>query len=205
MLLALEPGIETDIEATCGGLGRPLTGRDRRRLWRKLRQWEASRSQKTATWRLGGNAAKWVGEAAKRTQQGGDALKDQNPVGRGKALEVKETITGMAEQDGHAEHCASLGGENGRAMGVAKCVTTEWGAEGAEHGPALTTVERIPERVRDAALHEPCSGCAMPCSGSGEEWEQARGVVNGATAEWGAERAGHGSALTVAEGILGRV
>ena len=48
MLLALEPGIEVDIRATCGGLGQPMTGRDRRRLWRKVRQWEALRGRKVA-------------------------------------------------------------------------------------------------------------------------------------------------------------
>ena len=41
VLLALEPGINVDIEATCGGLGRTLTGRDHCRLWCKVRQWEA--------------------------------------------------------------------------------------------------------------------------------------------------------------------
>ena len=40
VLFALEPGAEVDIRATCGGLGRTLTGRDRRRLWRKVREWE---------------------------------------------------------------------------------------------------------------------------------------------------------------------
>ena len=51
MWLALEPGIEVDIGATCNGLGRALTGRDRHRLWRKVQQWEAFRAQKTLTYR----------------------------------------------------------------------------------------------------------------------------------------------------------
>ena len=205
MLLALEPGIEVDVEAAYGSLGRPLNCQDRRRLWRKLRQWETSRSRRTATWHFGGKAAKWVGEAVERTEQGDNALMDQNPAGRGKALEERGPITKVAKQDCRAKHCLRLGGESGRATSVANGVVTEGGAERAGHEPALAMAEGILGRVRDAALHEPFSGCAMPCSGSGGEREPAKGVVNGAVAEWEAERAGHGPALAMAEGIPGRL
>ena len=42
----LEPGIVVDIRTTCGSLGRTLTARDRRRLWRKVEHWKALQ-----TWR----------------------------------------------------------------------------------------------------------------------------------------------------------
>ena len=75
ILFALEPGVEVDIEATCGGLGRALTGRDRRRLWRRVREWEVLQARRTL--------ARYWRDPGKRRRQGSvENGTDSSPVTR---------------------------------------------------------------------------------------------------------------------------
>lgn len=237
VLLALEPGIEVDIRATCGGLGRPMTSRDRRRLWRKVRQWEAFRGRKAAVrdlrgragwshgrtvvsgpaleamgqargsangalsgeavgWasgatspalsegagervgsdadrEMGGKAAEWVDAAAERTELGATVVMNRSPVWREEALDMSVAITEMAEQNDDVVHRSGSEGEGEREKGVASGAGTGWGAERAEHGPALMMVEEIPSRVREAIPHEPF----------GDMGEQARDAASGPARE----------------------
>ena len=123
MLLALEPSIEVDIYATCGGLGRPLNGRDRCKLWRKVRRWEANQRARERRWsnadrKTGRKTARWFGEAAGQPERGGTGVRDRNPAWREVAPDAGGTISKWAEQNGDAVRCSGSGGGRGQATCV---------------------------------------------------------------------------------------
>ena len=124
MLLMLEPGIQVDVGVACGGLGRALTGRDRRKLWRKVQQWEALQMRRAfVRHRRGprGNGRGGLAEdgmaqcASPRTV---DRVADEDcvlPDGPGERVAGTASHAGSGEAEEHVSHAAPHGKAGGMA------------------------------------------------------------------------------------------
>ena len=210
VLLALEPGVEVDIGTTCGSPGRPLTGRDRSRLWRKVHQWEAFQSWKAVAWNLrdqgGQNRRKAVVcEVDRRAMEPAD--------GAANGALNEEIIGWTRSPTPHTGSGRTGGREGGEADRESDGKAAEW-ADGAakqtEHGEGVTRsrnpawqereldgnakVAEVPGRNGDAARRP----------GPGKEGAEAGGVASGGEAGWEVATVERELTLTMAEEVPGR-